>query len=840
MGGCISRTTTEAVFRSKPPEEYHQRLLGEDPDFFAVENCIDDSKFEIARKIPKILTSPWTLSNTSWQGTARPFCPYKNHSMVSEWIDLRLSFEYVGDYVHFEGQGEMTWGNEDIPPKKNEDNKKYRAKTKLRHNIHFEIKFGRLSRNEKTNKIDVEFEKEYKYVRQREQKLVEEQQKNVTKLYQEAHKDFFKLKYDSRQHPESLVTYRTKYFGSFKIGLKKYEMEGMYKIHSKFKKGLIDCGIFSMNAPSLPITKAINDIKSWDVSIIMRNRELANSYSVKALKVKDAGDAGDNEWVTKVKDNQKDVEGHTKCTVDGVKVVVTKRLGIENLILKNDNNGLEIGLAECGEITQNPWFDESMTSTWKENEDVALDLFGHEWVGYYHWVYNEPKLDDCKDSNMGGYNTVRIILYRQGKYQHRVELTGSVLPEAWFLALDKSSRRKIEYAAKNDFDKLRVCIEDRLGVSAYLTDNCGLKTGGKATEIVEYFNHPENKRDKRPMQWVHWGDIRVIPYVALGSLDESKCYEDEQPFDPEWYTSLSKFKRNEIRRKVRKKMPLTEKDDHLTQKEIRAVTAYHKRQLNYSDAPFEEKWWLNTEDELKEIMVSKVVEICREITQLKTNCQDEKNSLDIESLAKDKRLGLLKKLQPSYGVSEEQLVELYEYCIKKVRQMTTKKWYYMEKQLHDVEDWCNYNRDKNNVVKKRYNELNDMGPFPWEVFKTLKEWAVFTFGAKIINRGQDDDAEGCIGLVILMLVADSEWELRCIASLFEFARILTPDGLAKVDDSFSKFEVELAKEEKLKGHGATGHTHRASSLFHRSTRAVFKRVSTGKYLQNDVPLTKAR
>eukprot|EP00495_Collosphaeridae_sp_1-RS-2012_P005420 TRINITY_DN4831_c0_g1_i1.p2 TRINITY_DN4831_c0_g1~~TRINITY_DN4831_c0_g1_i1.p2 ORF type:complete len:74 (+),score=29.87 TRINITY_DN4831_c0_g1_i1:188-409(+) len=55
------------------------------------------------------------------------------------------------------------------------------------------------------------------------------------------------------------------------------------------------------------------------------------------------------------------------------------------------------------------------------------------------------------------------------------------------------------------------------------------------------------------MQWVHWGDIRVIPYVAHGSLEESKWYEDEQPFDPDYFLSLSKSHKNEIRRKGKKR-----------------------------------------------------------------------------------------------------------------------------------------------------------------------------------------------------------------------------------------------------------------------------------------------
>jgi len=845
MGGCLSRES-EVL---KPPNVERQMLLGDDPDFFAVENCIEDPKFESTRKVPKILISPWTLSNTTWQGTARPFCPYKIDLMVSEWIDLRLRFEYVGKCVHFEGQGEMTWGNEDIPLKSTEDNKKYRVKTKLRHNIHFEIKYGTLSRNEKTNKIDVEFFKEYKYVRQPKQKSVKERQGHVTKLYAEAHKDFFKLDYDSRQHPESLETYQTKYFGNFKIGLNNYEMEGMYNVHSKTKQGLIDCGIFSMKAPSLPITKAINDIKSWDVSILMKNKRLANSYSVKALKVKES-ERKSADWVGRVKDNQKNIEDNAKYTADNVKVVVTKPLGIESLILKNDDNGLETALAECGEITQNPWFDESNTSTWKQSRDETIDLYGREWVGYYRWIYSEPGVDDCKDSNMGGYNKVKIILYCQGNYQHRVELIGSVLPEPWFLALNKSLRTKIEYAAKNDFDKLRVCIEDRLGVLSYLTYNCGLQTTQKVTKIVEYFNDPANKTDNRPMQWVHWGNIRVIPYIALGSLQESKCYEDEQTFEPDYFTSLTRTEKKEIQKKVKRNIILCENDYGLTREQLGAISSYYKRMSNNSDAAFEEKWWRDTEDEVKEIMVSKVVEICQEIisrTQKtrpggsKTNYQSEKYGLNLGSLVKDKLTELQHKFQSSYGksyVTGYQLKQLYEYCIKKVRQMRTKTWFYMEKQLHDVEDWCCY--DLNKVVAKRYNLLNDIGPFPFDVFKTLREWAVFTFGAQIINRGEDDEEKGSIGLVILMLVADSEWELRCIASLFEFARILTPEGLAKVDDSYSKFEVELAKEEKLKGGGTKNQNNRGSSLFHRSTRAVFKRVSTGQYLQNELPMPKVR
>jgi len=824
-------------------------LLGDDPDFFAVENCIDDSKFELAGKVPKILTSPWTLSNTTWQGTARPFCPYKVDLMVSEWIDLRLRFEYVGKCVHFEGQGEMTWGNEDIPVKKSDDNKKYRVKTKLRHNIHFEIKYGTLSRNEKTKKIDVQFLKVYKYVGQPEQKSVNVRQGHVTKIYDEAHKNFFKLDYDSRQHPESLVLYQTKYFGNFKIGLQNYEMEGMYKIHSDMKEGLIDCGIFSMKAPCMPITRAINEIKSWDVSILMRNRRLANSYSVKALKVKDC-ERKTADWVGKVKWNQKDVEDVVKYTADNVKVIVTKPLGIESLILKNDDNGWETSLAECGEITQNPWFDESRTSTWKQSRDETIDLHGHEWVGYYRWLYSEPGVDDYKVSNMGGYNKVKIILYRLGNYQDRVELIGSVLPEPWFLALDKSLRTKIEYAAKNDFDKLRVCIEDRLGVFPYLTFDCGLQTREKVTNILEYFNDPENKCDNLPMQWVHWGDIRVIPYIALGSLEESRCYEDEQTFDPDYFTRLTRAEKKDIQRKVKKKIIVFENDYGLTPEQLDAIISYYKNMSNHTDTAFDKKWWRDTEDENKEIMVSKVVEICQEIISrtLNTrpggrmiNCQNEKCRSYLGTLVKDKLTELQNKLQSSYGknyVSEEQLKELYGYCIKKVRQMRTKTWFYMEKQLHDVEDWYCYNLS--NVVKKRYNVLNDMGPFPFDVFNTLREWAVFTFGAQIINRGEDDEEKGSIGLAILMLVADSERELRCIASLFEFARILTPAGLAKVDDSYSKFEVELAKEEKLKGRGTKRENHRGSSLFHRSTRAVFKRVSTGQYLQTEHTVTKVR
>merc|ERR1719233_1963764 len=288
----------------------------------------------------------------------------------------------------------------------------------------------------------------------------------------------------------------------------------------------------------------------------------------------------------------------------------------------------------------------------------------------------------------------------------------------------------------------------------------------------------------------------------------------------------------------------SEKDYNLTRNQLRAITSHYKRVLNHSDAAFEERWWRDIPDENKEIMVSTVIEICKEIISLKTNFQDGKRRLAIETSARDKLSDLRKKLNSSSDgkniVSEEQLKELYEYCSKKVRQMRTKTWFYIEKQLHDVEDWCSFNESRANVITKRFNVLNDMGPYPHEVFKSLREWAVFAFGMEIINRGEDDDEKGYIGMVILMLVADSEWELRCIASLYEFARILTPDGLTKVDHSYSKFEVELAKQEKLKGVGTTNQTNRGSSLFHRSTRAVFKRVSTGQYLQNEVPVMKVR
>jgi hypothetical protein len=843
MGACVSVPLPDAG-REYPPEEDRRRLLTEDIDFFSVENCLDDSKFDMARNIPRVLTTPWTLSNTTWQGTATPFCPYKRKSMVSEWIDLRLSFKYEGDCVKFAGKGEMTWGNEDIPAPRTGVNKKYRVKKNLRHYIHFEVRNGKLTRNPETKKIDVEFLKEYKYVRQPEQRFVKEQQRHVTTLYDEAHKDFFKLKYDSRQHPDSLMLYQTRYFGNFKIGLKDWEMEGMYKIYAaKRKKPEIDCGIFSMKAPALLITKAINDIKSWDVNIIIKNRVLANRYSLKSLRVKDSET---KEWVRKVKENQSDTaeyQGNTKVTVDGTTVIVTKPLGIEELVLKNEQTNLEISLANCGEITQNPWFDVASPSSWKETEDVANDLWGHDCVGYYSWLYDRPMDDDCKVCNIGGYNTVKIILYRTLKFQYRVELTGSVLPPTWFLALDKSLRRKIEYAAKNDFDKLRVCVENRLGIYPYLTDNCGLETTEKAKRIVEFFNNAENQRDKRPMQWVHWGDTRVIPYIALGSLAESKSFEEEQPFEPDWYTNLNKTRRNKIRHKVERQVQLTERQDNLTRKQIRDITSYYKRKQNHCDASFKAKWWEESDENKKETVISKVFQICREQNQCKTSYQDEKSRQESENLAREKLDGLLREFRASYGsdyVSKEQLNALYEYCNKKVRQMTRKMWFYMEKQMHDAEDWCNRTKDVNKVIRKKFNELNDMGPFPVEVFKTLREWAVFTFGTQIINYGQDDIEEGSIGLQILMFVADSEWELRCIASLFEFARILTPEGLAKVDDSFSKFEIELATEEKLKGRMPTDHNQRGSSLFHRSTRAVFKRASLARYKQNDVELAKAR
>jgi len=606
----------------------------------------------------------------------------------------------------------------------------------------------------------------------------------------------------------------------------------------------------------LSITKAINDIKSWDVTIIQKNEEkLVNSYFLKTLKVKDSVN---NEWVRNIKPSQKDTVpylGNTKTAKDGTEVVIIKPLGIDALVLhklqdsnsigkhkvqnSNSISNLEISLAECGEITQNPWFDESSTSSWSQTESIPQDVFGNNCVGFYYWKYDEPVHEDRKDC-MGGYNEVKIILYAQGKWQHRVELTGSVLPDAWFLRLSKEQRRKIEYAAKNDIDKLRVCVDDRLGCYAYLSDDCGLDEK-HMKNIMAFFNNPDSQNDKRPMQWVHWGETRVIPYEAIGNLEVSKCYEEEQPFEPEWWMSLSRKKQKEIRHKISKQITLTEREDGLNKRQIRDVTSYFKKQLAYSDAPFEEKWWRETGDRKKEVLVSKVVKICQETTTTsKTGYQDDNARLQSEKEAyaklEDLRLALPKQYGENYVISQEHINDLYKYCNKKVRHMTIKKWYYMEKQLHDIEDWCNWQEDeKKLVVRKRFNELNDMGPFPHQEFTTLREWAVFTFGAKIINRGEDEEEEGSsIGFLILMLVADSEWELRCVASLFEFARLLTPEGLAKVDDSFSKFEMELAKEEKEKGGPANG-IKRGSSLLHRSHRAFFKRVSSVKYLQNELP-----
>jgi len=859
MGICDSDRALEQTGLSTPPHRLREQILSDNRDFFAVENCMCDSNFENGKKVPRNLTSPWTLSNTTWHGRAKPFCPYKVNLMVSEWKDARLTFEYKNGAVHFSGEGEMTWGKEDVAlPKDDDIDKKYKIKTTLRHRIHFDIKYGRLTRNPKTKKIDVMFVKKYKYIRQPSKKLVADNRRNLRKLYQEGHKDFFKLPYDSRQHPEYLVTYQTDYFGTFKIGSDYWEMEGIYQIHEKSSRNVIDVidsGIFSMKAPSVRVTQAINDIKSWDVNVFVGNVEATIHYSLKSLKVKDSTCS---EWVTSVKESQANTEpwvGNTKTTVDGTEVILTKPLGIEELVLKSDFQN-EISLYDMGQLTQNPWFAEPACSTWKDSdgcEDILWkNLFSLPCIGFYYWHYDRYISTSCKAPNVEGYNTVKIVFYCQGNYQHRVELTGSLLPPEWFLNASETVRKKIEYAAKNDFDYLRVCVNDRLGNLPYLAEDCELGTDGKVTKIVDYFNKADKQHEKLSIELSNWGNTRVIPYIAIGTLDHSRCFEEEPNCEPDWWKNLSDPSRFRIKDKFWRKIKLSSENDQLTEEQIRDVTSYFKKLRHKSDAPFREGWYTTIDNKKKEMIVSKIVNICRlqncgTIHRESNNnlpspvsrkswdlqdCgyQDQKKKQAVEAAKKEMRGAFLHKLQSQYGknfVCEAQLNRLYNYINKRVLQMKTKLWLLMEKQLHDVEDWFPPWKITKKAVRKSFNESNDIGPFPFEALETLSEWAVFTFGTRIVNRDDDDEEEGPIGLLILIYVADSAWELKCIAFIFEFARLLEPDGLAKVENSYSRFQIEQRREDKLKRRGSAC-IWRGSNRFHRSSRPIHKRANTAR------------